>query len=119
MAFQSHRKSDYDLGTTKTGIEPTVAAALCYLLGFVTGIVFFIIEKDNAFVRFHALQSTMVFGGLFVVIMILKVIPVLGFILNFFLSIAAFSIWLFMMVKASQGIAFKLPIIGDIAERNI
>jgi uncharacterized membrane protein len=119
MPVHSHRKPDYDLGTTKSGIEPSVAGALAYLLGFVTGIFFYILEKDNAFVRFHALQSTMIFGGLFVVIMVLKVIPVLGFILNFFLSIAAFSIWLFMMVKASQGIAFKLPVVGDIAERNI
>ncbi|MCD4813689.1 hypothetical protein K8S19_08365 [bacterium] len=107
------------MGTTKSGIEPTVAGALAYLLWFISGIFFYILEKDNPFVRFHALQSTMLFGGLFVIIMILKVIPVLGFILNFFLSIAAFSVWLFMMVKASQGIAFKLPVIGDIAERNI
>lgn len=110
---------DPDLGTTKSGMEPTVAAALSYFLGFISGIFFFILEKDNPFVRFHALQSTMVFGGLFVVMMILKVIPVLGFILNFFLSIGAFAIWLFMMVKASQGIAFKLPFVGDIAERNV
>lgn len=119
MAMRSHRHSDPDLGSTNSGMEPTVAAALSYLLGFITGIIFFILEKDNAFIRFHALQSTMTFGALFIIIMILKVIPVLGFILNFFLSIAAFAIWLFMMVKASQGIAFKLPVVGDIAERNI
>ena len=51
--------------------------------------------------------------------MILKIIPVLGFILNFILALSAFVIWLFLMVKASQGVAFKLPIVGDIAERNI
>lgn len=111
--------SDPDLGSTKSGMEPTVAAALSYVLGFITGIFFFISEKDNAFVRFHALQSTIVFGAWFVIMMILKVIPVLGFILNFFLSIAIFVIWLFMIVKAAQGIAFKLPVVGDIAERNI
>jgi len=119
MVMRSQKHGDHDLGTTTSGMEPTVAAALSYLLGFVTGIIFFIIEKNNAFVRFHALQSTIVFGAVFIVMMVLKIIPVLGFILNFFISIGVFAIWLFMMVKASQGIAFKLPIVGDIAERNI
>lgn len=113
------RQRDPDLGTTQSGLEPTVAAALSYLLGFITGILFFIVEKENAFVRFHALQSTIIFGVWFIVMMVLKIIPVLGFILNFFLSITVFAIWLFMMVKASQGIAFKFPFVGDIAERNI
>jgi len=108
-----------DLGTTKLGLDPTVSGALSYFLGFVTGVLFYVIEKDNPFIRFHALQSTLLFGGLFIIMMILKVIPVLGFVFNFFLSIAAFALWLFMMVKASQGIAFKLPLVGDIAERNI
>jgi uncharacterized membrane protein len=114
-----HSRENYDLGTTKTGIDPTTAGALCYLLGFVTGILFYIVEKDNAYVRFHGLQSTLVFGGFFVAMMILKIIPVLGFILNFILALVAFVIWLFLMVKASQGVAFKLPLVGDIAERNI
>jgi uncharacterized membrane protein len=113
------RSSDQDLGTTVSGLEPTVAGALAYLLWFVTGILFFIVEKNNAFVRFHALQSIMLFGGLFVVMMIFGVIPILGFVLNFLLSICAFILWLFLMVKAAQGVAFKLPILGDLAERNL
>ena len=119
MSARSERDADLDLGITKSGMEPSVAGALSYLLGFITGILLYILEKDNPFVRFHALQSTMVFGGLFVVMMTLRIIPVLGFVFNFFLSIAGFSIWLFMMVKASQGVAFKLPVVGDIAERNL
>jgi len=110
---------DSDLGTTKTGIDPSTAGALCYLLGFVSGILFYIVEKDNSFVRFHGIQSTLVFGGLFVAMMILKMIPVLGFVANFLLGLGAFVIWLFMMVKAAQGIAYKLPFVGDIAEKNI
>ncbi len=117
--LHSNRPSDSDLGTTVSGLEPTVAGALAYLLWFVSGILFFIVEKHNAFVRFHALQSIILFGGLFVIMLVFGIIPILGFVVNFLLSISAFVIWLFLMVKAAQGVAFKLPIIGDIAERNI
>lgn len=119
MVPQSEIHLHPSLGPTQSGLEPTIAAALSYLLGFISGILFFIVEKENAYVRFHALQSTMVFGGLFVVMMVFKMIPILGFILNFLLFLVGFVIWLFLMVKAAQGVAFKLPVIGDIAEKNI
>ena len=51
------------LDKSSTGLDPNLAAALAYLLGFLTGILFLVIEKDSKFVRFHALQSTMVFLG--------------------------------------------------------
>jgi uncharacterized membrane protein len=116
---RTSRHSDAELGPTQSGLEPTVAGALCYLLGFVTGILFFIAEKNNAFIRFHALQSILFFGGLFVCMMFFGLIPILGFVVNFLLGLCAFVVWLFLMVKAAQGFAFKLPILGDIAERNI
>jgi len=116
---RTRRHTDAELGPTKSGLEPTVAGALSYLLGFITGILFFIVEKDNPFVRFHALQSIIFFGSLFVVMIFFSIIPILGFLVNFLLSLCAFAIWLFMMVKAGQGVAFKLPLVGDIAERNI
>ena len=55
-----------DLGKSSTGIQPNVAALLAYLVGFVSGLVFFLIEKENKFVRFHAMQSIGLSGGLFV-----------------------------------------------------
>lgn len=115
----SQRRSDLELGPTRTGLEPTVAGALAYLLGFVSGILFFIAEKDNPFIRFHALQSTILFGGLFVVMMVFGLIPFLGFLVNFLLGLCAFVVWLFLMIKAAQGIAFKLPLLGDLVERNL
>ncbi len=116
--MSSARLSDQDLGTTVSGLEPAVAGALSYLLGFISGILFFIVEKNNVYVRFHALQSIILFGGLFVVMAVFGIIPILGFLVNFLLGISGFVIWLFLMVKAAQGVVFKLPIIGDIAERN-
>jgi uncharacterized membrane protein len=118
LIVHSNRTQE-DLGRTVSGLDPIVAGALSYLLFFLSGILFYIVEKDNPYVRFHALQSTIFFGALFVITMILQVIPVLGFILNFFLWLGAFTVWLFLMVKAAQGVAFKLPIVGEIAERNI
>jgi uncharacterized membrane protein len=116
---RDRRQTDAELGSTRSGLEPTVAGALCYLLGFITGILFFILEKDNPFIRFHALQSTIFFGALFVAMTFFSIIPILGFLVNFLLGLCAFVIWLFMMIKAAQGVAFKLPLVGDLAEKNI
>lgn len=103
---------------TSTGLSPNVAGALCYLLGWVTGLIFFIIEKENQFVRFHAMQSIIVFGALTVAYIILLVIPFIGWILDIFLSILGFILWIVLMIKASQGQKFKLPIAGDFAEKQ-
>ena len=75
-----------DLGTTSTGIQPNVAGLLSYLLGWVTGLIFFLIEKDNKFVRFHAMQSMIVFGGLTIFNMVFSMIlSILGIYFGFFL----------------------------------
>lgn len=106
-----------DLGKTSTGLQPNVAALLSYLAGFVTGIIFFVIEKDNKFVRFHAFQSLVLFGGLFVVQMVL-VFTIVLIILVPILNIATLILWVVLMVKAYNGEMFKLPVIGDMAEKN-
>jgi len=107
-----------DLGKTSTGMQANVAALLSYVLGWVTGLIFYLIEKDNKFVRFHAMQSIVTFGGLNVLIMVLIFIPVLGWIVMPIVSILQFILWILLMVKAYQGETFKLPIAGDIAEKN-
>lgn len=105
---------------TSTGLDANVAGALCYLLGFVTGIVFLVIEKENKFVRFHAMQSTVFFAGLFVLDIVLQVIPFIGFLFVIFLVFPATVIaWLFLMYKAYQGEEFKLPIVGQFAADKI
>lgn len=106
-----------DLGKTSTGLQPNVAALLSYLAGFVTGIIFFVIEKDNKFVRFHAFQSLVLFGGLFVVQMVL-IFTIVLIILVPILNIATLILWVVLMVKAYNGEMFKLPVIGDMAEKN-
>jgi uncharacterized membrane protein len=107
-----------DLGKTSTGMQPNVAALLSYLLGFITGIIFYLIEKENKFVRFHAMQSIVTFGAFFILGFVLAVIPVVGWVLMPVLWIIEVILWILLMIKSYQGELFKLPIAGDIAEKN-
>ena len=91
-----------------------VRGALCYFLGFISGAFFLFTEKENKFVRFHAMQSTITFGVLFLV----SFVPVLGWVLSVFLIPLSLLLWLFLMYKAYQGEKFKLPVIGDLAEQQ-
>ena len=105
---------------TSTGLDANLAAALSYLVGFVTGIAFLIVEKDNRFVRFHAMQSTIVFAGIVALDILVQIVPLLGALVVLFLIIPASAvIWLVLMFKAYQGEEFKLPIVGQIAADRI
>ena len=111
------------LHTEKTsifGLEANLAAALSYLVGFVTGIIVLLMEKENRFVRFHAMQSTLVFAGIVVLDILLQIVPILGALVVFLLVIPASAIlWLFLMFKAYQGEEFKLPFVGQIAADKV
>lgn len=100
------------------GNENLMAAA-SYLLGFVTGIIFLLLEKQSKFVRFHAMQSTILFGGIFVANIALGFIPILGWIVGLMLSLAAFILWIVLMWKAFQGEMYKVPKVGDLAEKQL
>ncbi len=104
-------------GNTSVGMDPNVAGLLCYVLGWVTGLIFFLLEPKNKFVRFHAIQSMITFGAINVVYFIFFRIPyvwVIGWIAWAF----AFILWIILMVRAYQGKKVKLPIAGDIAEKQ-
>lgn len=110
-------------GATSTGMDEKTVAVLSYLLGWVTGLVFFFIER-NKFVKFHAMQSILVFGSISVVmvlIMILQSIMRTGLLgmVSALLMIGMLILWVILMVKASQGETFKLPVVGDIAEKQL
>ncbi|MGH7198005.1 MAG: DUF4870 domain-containing protein [Candidatus Omnitrophota bacterium] len=107
-----------DLGKTSSGIQANVAALLSYLLGFITGIIFYLIEKENKFVRFHAMQSIITFGALFVAGVVIGFLPVIGLALLPVLWVLEVVLWIILMIKAYQGELFKLPVIGDMAEKN-
>jgi uncharacterized membrane protein len=104
-----------DSNKTSTGLQQNVAGLLCYLLGWVTGIIFLILEKENKFVRFHAIQSIVVFGAYTIIVMIFTWIPYIGWIILWIAGVVAFILWIVLMVKAYQGQMYKIPIAGDIA----
>ena len=114
-------------GKTSMGLDENVAGALCYVLGFITGIIFLVMEKDSKFVKFHAVQSIIVSLALWAVNMVITSILFATFsysmwgiigMVSSLISIAGLIIWIMMILKAYQGEKFKLPIAGDIAEKQ-
>ena len=91
---------------TSTGLPENVAGLLCYVLGWISGIVFLIIEQEKKFVHFHAIRSIVTFGSITVVsiaLSILGLIPYLGVVFdiaNWILGVLAFVLWIVLMVKA-------------------
>lgn len=105
---------------TASGLDENVAAALSYSLGWLTGLGFLLTEPDNRFVRFHAMQSTIVFGALSLLCILLQVIPLLGLLLVLFVVIPVSAVmWLILIYKAYQGEHFKFPIAGNIAQQKM
>jgi uncharacterized membrane protein len=104
-------------GRSSTGLDENVAGFLCYLFGFVTGIVFLVVEKESRFVKFHAMQSTITFLGLFIISFIISWIPILN-LLVYPLWILSLILWLILMIKALRGERYSLPIVGKMAEEK-
>jgi uncharacterized membrane protein len=105
---------------TSTGLDANVAAAVSYLVGFVTGIIVLVVEKENKFVRFHAMQSTLLFLGIVGIDILLGLIPILGALVVVFVVIPlSAGLWLFLMYKAYVGEDYKLPLVGQMAADRI
>jgi uncharacterized membrane protein len=104
---------------SSTGLDTRTAGLLTYILGFITGIIFLTIEKDSRFVKFHAMQSILISASLLVINLVLGMIPVIGWIVGILLVPLSFILWIACMLLALQGKLFKLPVVGDIAERQI
>ena len=110
------------------GLAENVAGLLCYSLGWLTGIIFFLIDK-RPFVRFHAAQSIVVFGGLHLINIALGMIFGVGMMMSRglgafgmgsglygLISLVGIVLWIVLMVKAYQGQKFEVPVAGGIAK---
>ena len=102
---------------SSTGLDENVAGFFCYLLGFITGILFLLVEKKSSFVKFHAMQSTITFLSLFVISILFGWIPIIG-LLIYPIWILSLILWLILMVKALRGERYSLPIIGKMIEEK-
>lgn len=97
------------------GLAENSAGALCYVLGWVSGLIFLLAEKKNSSVRFHAMQSLIFFGGL----QVANFIPVVNIITIPLGIMAGFVVWLLGIYKAYNGEKFELPVIGQIANKKL
>jgi uncharacterized membrane protein len=118
---------------SSTGLDANIAAALSYFFGLLSGALFFAIENDSRFVKFHAMQSMLVsvaaiviYIAYTIVFMILWRLPFIGWIAGIFgtlgwalLALGFLGVWLFCMFKAFQGERFKLPYLGEVAEKQV
>jgi uncharacterized membrane protein len=100
------------------GLDENVASAACYVLTWLTGIIFFVMEKENKAVRFHAMQSILTFLPLTIIIVIIGFIPFIG-IISLLLWLVMVILWLVLILKAYQGEKFMVPVVGEIAEKQI
>ena len=108
-------------------MSENLAATLSYALGWLTGLIFYLIDK-RPYVRFHSTQSIVVFGGLHILTFVIGVFfgfsliaggigSSFGLALYRILDIVALVLWIVLMVKAHQGERFRVPYAADIAEK--
>ncbi|HEX5070010.1 MAG TPA: hypothetical protein VFV78_07310 [Vicinamibacterales bacterium] len=96
--------------------NPRFLATIAYAGGLVTGAVLLAVEKQDRFVRFHAMQSIVTFGGVLLLHLVLMGVPVIGLVLYLPFILAVVGLWVFLMIKAWRGESYKLPYLGDLAE---
>src|SRR5688572_3590122 len=125
-------------GKSSTGLDENIAALLAYVFGWVSGLIFFLIEKDSKLVRFHAMQSIMLCVVIAVLGIALWIVSFLFLLVGAMLpdimgsllallatliwlvfSVALLIAWILCLVRAYQSQFFKLPIIGDMAEKIV
>ncbi|PIR25978.1 MAG: hypothetical protein COX62_07635 [Deltaproteobacteria bacterium CG_4_10_14_0_2_um_filter_43_8] len=121
---------------TGSGLAPNIACMLCYLNFPLTCVfpilsgIFLFIEREDKDIRFHAWQSTLLSSGFLVLLIVLKILAaimgaiasVLGVLVGFFIPfvlLAALGVWVVCLLKAYQGQRWRLPIIGDIAAKQV
>jgi len=109
------------LAKTEIGLDENIAAVVAYLIMPLSSIVLLVMEKNNNFVKFHAMQATIVGIILFVAMTIssMLVFVLIGLLLMPIVGLVGLVLWLLLMFKAYKGEMYKLPVIGDIAEKQI
>jgi uncharacterized membrane protein len=123
-------------GKSSTGLDENIASLIAYVFGWVSGLIFFLIEKSSQLVRFHAMQSILFNVVIAVVAVVLSIVisilililgqisgalasiaSLLWFLFWLVFSIAIFIVWIMCLIKAYQGQKYKIPFIGDYAEK--
>jgi uncharacterized membrane protein len=117
---------------SSTGLSANVAGLLCYVVGWITGIVFVALEKKSKFVKFHAWQSIMVFGVLTAAHLVLSTIlgaiavatlspglAIFAGVMSWIIGMLMLVLWIILLIQAGTGKMWKVPWAGDWAEKQI
>jgi uncharacterized membrane protein len=124
------------VGKSSTGLDENLAALLSYVFGWISGLIFFLMEKDSRLVRFHAMQSILLGAAAIVIFIVFWIVAVVSsLVVGYISGILGGIVWLIMvlvgaalglaifvaaiisLIKAYQGQFFKLPVIGNYAEK--
>ncbi|MDY9925430.1 hypothetical protein [Methanosarcina sp.] len=146
---ESEIGSEITSSRTSLGLKENIEGFLCYTLTWLTGLIFFVLETKNRFVRFHAMQSFLTFTILSIVLSALQTFFGVDKFIDYFLinlnppllpylflhnpvtiydqlidgllvlSLIPFLLWLFLIYTAYKGMRYRLPIIGDLAEKIV
>ena len=100
---------------TSIGLPENIVAALSYAVGWLSGIFFLLLERNNKFVRFHAMQSVLLFMPIVIFLFLVGWIPYIGWLIADGAGMTAMLILVIMMYMAYRGSKLKIPIIGKIA----
>lgn len=100
-------------------MQKSTLAVLSYIFGFISGIILLYIEKENEFVRKSAAQSIVISFATIILCWLIKLIPFFGGILSSCIGFAYFLLWVTLIIKASQNIYYRLPIISDLSEKYV
>lgn len=104
---------------TSLGLSENIAGSLTYLLGFVSGFIMLIVERENHFVRYHALQSIYISIVFVSAYLLLGMIPVIGWFFSMVLAPAGLVMWIILMLNAYKGRYSKMLYISDFAKKQL
>ena len=105
------------IGKSSIGLDENYAALISVVFGWLGGLVLFLIEKESQFVKFHAVQSMIAFGGAMVIITLIGWLPFIGGLISTLISFGVFVLWVVLLIKTYQGEWFEIPVIGEYAKK--
>ncbi len=118
-AYQAAAGGTVAVSSSTAGLTDNIAGMLAYVT-IIPAIVFLLLEpyNRNRFIRFHAFQCVFLCIVLVVIHVVLLAVPIIGWAISIFVNLGALVLWIVLLLKAYQGQMFKLPIIGDLAEKQ-
>lgn len=116
-----NRSSTFSVKDMRSSVrERNIVAAACYvpIFSIVVSVVILIVEKEDRFIRFHAMQSLMYSLGYYLFVIFIGGLPFIGGLVLGLAFLISLGVWIFGIITAYSGWVFKLPLIGKYAERR-